>query len=96
MSAFFPVVCHVERNSSLTLRFIQDSIHGVELGHAFIHFDDHFFRQLLGMLVISECVAFNRIIKYYLRILTRVYDFSFPIHNSVDWDPIVEVRANEF
>lgn len=31
----------------------------------------------------------------YLGILTRVYDFSFPIHYSVYWDAIVEVRTNK-
>ena len=64
MCTFFPVVGHVEGNSPLTLRFIQDSIHGVELGHAFVHFDNRFLRQLL-----IKCYNWVCLRHYYYMIL---------------------------
>lgn len=46
MCSFFSVVCHVEWNASLPLRFVQDFVHCVEQGHGVIHFQHRILVQL--------------------------------------------------
>ena len=47
VSSFFSVVGHVEGDSALSLGVVENSVHGVQQRHVFVHFDDCVFVQLL-------------------------------------------------